>query len=195
VTFLPLRARTAALAVALALAVLGAAAAVGRFALVRHAEERAAHEERGSPVLAFDPARAVAVRMTSGDREVRLERRGERGWTSVPGGVPADAAAVAALLDRLAALRRRATSAGAGLSPERLRPYGLDAPRRRLAVVLDDGRAETLAIGLTTEGDGTTFVMPTSGDVAIIAADARAAVERAADAVAGGARVPAGPAP
>jgi Domain of unknown function (DUF4340) len=190
-----MRPRTAALAVALSLAVLGAAVAVGRFALVRHAEERAAHEERGTPVLAFDPARAVAVRLVSGSVEVRLERRGGRGWVSVPGGVPADPRAVGALLDRLAALRRRATSAGAGLAPERLRPYGLDAPRRRIAVGLDDGRVETLAIGLTTEGDGITFVMPTSGDVAIVSADARADLERAADAAAGGARVPAGPAP
>ncbi len=190
-----MRPRTIVLAVALALAVLGAAAAVGRFALLRHSEERAAHEDRGSPVLAFDAARAVAVRFASGDREVRLERRGERGWVTVPGDVPADARAVEAVLDRLVALRRRATSAGAGLAPERLRPYGLDAPRRRLAVVLDDGRAETLAIGLTTEYDGTTFVMPTSGDVAIVSADARAALERAADAVVGGARVPSGPAP
>jgi hypothetical protein len=190
-----MRPRTAVLAAVVALAVLAAWTVVARFALVRHTRERAAHEDRGTPVLALDPARAIELRLASSGREVRLVREGERWRFAVPGDVFADPRAVGALLDRLAALSRRGTSAGAGLGTKRLGPYGLDAPRRRFSVALDDGRVETLAIGLTTDQQGITFVMPTSGDVAIVSADAYADLERAGDQVGSGGMVPAGPAP
>jgi hypothetical protein len=189
-----MRPRTLLTALLVAAALVVAAAAIGRFARSRHGAERASGEVRGAPVLVLDPRRAVALRVTSPGEELRAVREGGR-WALAPQAA-GDPRAAQVIVERLAELRRRTTSAPAGLSRERLVPYGLDAPRRRFEVTLAGGRVETLAVGGTTEFEGTTFVMPTSGDVVIVSAAAREELDRAVDALRGGPAPKAGgPAP
>ena len=188
--------RTALLAVVL-VAVVGAAwATIVRFATARRAVERASGEERGAALLPFDPAGAEAIRIVAQADpagEVQLSRTGAAWQVTAPAPRPADRLEVDRLLDALAALRRRATSAPAGLAPELLRPYGLDAPRWRVEVRVAGGGTQSLAVGGTTGEEGITFVMPTSGDVAMISTAQRQALEDAAEAL--GAHVRGSPAP
>ena len=190
--------RTALLALVL-VATLGAAwATIVRFATARRAVERASGEERGAALLPFDPAGAEAIRIvppTGPAGEVRLSRAGPAWQVTAPAPRPADRLEVDRLLDALAALRRRATSAPAGLAPELLRPYGLEAPRWRVEVRLAGGATQSLAVGGTTGEEGITFVMPTSGDVAMISTADRQALEEAAEALGAHVRGPAAPAP
>jgi hypothetical protein len=179
--------RTALVALVLVAALGAAWATIVRFATMRRAAERASGEDRGSAVLTLAPARAASIRIAGREGEVRLSR-GPGGWEfTSPVPRPADRRDVDGLLDALASLRRRATSAPAGLPAELLQPYGLDAPRWRVEVQLDDGSRESLAIGGTTGSEGIAFVMPTKGDVAMISTTERQALEAAAEAL--GARV------
>lgn len=132
---------------------------------------------RGEKVLELDPARVVGLAVEGGEGPLRLARTGF-GWVAVePAPREVDARRVAALLDRLVALRRRATLASPAAGGAALSPYGLDAPRLRLTLALDDGRAEKLAFGGGTGEDGAAFVSVTDGAVVVVAADASAAIE------------------
>jgi hypothetical protein len=189
------RRQTALLAFIVAAAVAAAWVAIGRFATERRAVERAAHEERGTAVLPFDPARAVTIRIAGPEGEVRLARAAS-GWAfTAPVARPADAGDAARFLDALAALHRRATSAPAGLPADLLRPYGLDAPRWRVEVGIEDRGTVSLAVGGTTGAEGIAFVMPTSGDVAIVSTTEREALEAAAEALGARVRLPSAPRP
>lgn len=186
------RRQTAPLALVLVAAVAAAWIAVGRFATERRALERAAHEERGTALLPFDPARAATIRIAGPEGEVRLVRAAD-GWAFTgPVARPADARDVGRFLDALAALHRRTTSAPAGLSADLLRPYGLDAPRWRVEVGIEDRGSVSLAVGGTTGAEGIAFVMPTSGDVAMVSTTERDAVEAAAESLGARVRPPSG---
>ncbi|HSN91623.1 MAG TPA: DUF4340 domain-containing protein [Anaeromyxobacteraceae bacterium] len=176
------RARNA-LTTLLLLALAAAAISVARFGVFLRGEEERAEETRSRKVLALDPARAREVRLLGAGGEIRLAKEGETWRLVAPVRADADAGAVGRLLDRLASLERRATSAKAGAPPESLRPYGLEAPRTRLEVVLDDGRTERLALGDDSGFDGAMFVQPTSGEVAVVASSARADLEPGLDAL------------
>src|SRR5512138_1689938 len=166
------RARTALTTLVL-LAMAAGTIAVAWFGVHLRGEEEKAGETRSRKVLAIDPARVRALRVVSGAREVRLAREGDSWRVVAPVAAAADADAVRRLLDRLAGLERRATSARGGALPSDLSPYGLDAPRTRIEATLDDGKVETLALGEDTGFDGAMFVQPTSGDIAVVASDAR----------------------
>jgi len=173
-----LKARTRnALTTLLLLALAAAAIAVAWFGVFLRGEEERAEETRSRKVLALDPARAREVRLLGPGGEIRLVKEGEDWRIVAPVRADADAEAVGRLLDRLAGLERRATSAKAGAPPESLGAYGLDAPRTRIEVVLDDGRTERLALGDDSGFDGAMFVQPTGGEVAVVASNARPDLE------------------
>jgi hypothetical protein len=173
-----LKARTRnALTTLLLLALAAAAIAVAWFGVFLRGEEERAEEARSRKVLALDPARAREVRLLGPAGEVRIVKEGEAWRIAAPVAADADADAVGRLLDRLAGLERRATSAKAGASPEALGAYGLYAPRTRIEILLDDGRTERLALGDDSGFDGAMFVQPTGGEVVVVASNARPDLE------------------
>ena len=148
------RARTLASAAALA-ALFAGLVTWARLGVERpDAAARAAHERTTRP-LPFSPADATAVAFArKGEPPVIVERDGA-GWRiTAPSPGPASSAAVEALLDRLAALRVRAT-----LPPEpaSLAARGLDPPGARVAVTLRDGQVLRLDLGVESPFDQATF--------------------------------------
>lgn len=179
-----MKARTrTALGALLLLVLAGAAVAVAWFGVVLRGEEVREAEGRSRKVLDLDPALAREVRLTGAGGQIRIVKEGEAWRIVAPLSADADGAAVGRLLDRLAGLERRGTSAGAGASPETLRTYGLEAPRTRIEVVLEGGRTESLALGDDSGFDGAMFVSPTGGEVAVVASSARADLEPGLDAL------------
>jgi hypothetical protein len=173
-----LKARTrTALTTLLLLALAAAAIAVAWYGVFLRGEEERGEEARTRKVLALDPARAREVRLVGEGGEIRLVKEGDAWRIVAPVRADADAEAVGRLLDRLAGLERRATSARSGAPPESLGAYGLDAPRTRLEIVLDDGRTERLALGDDSGFDGAMFVQPTGGEVAVVASNVRPDLE------------------
>jgi hypothetical protein len=94
---------------------------------------------------------------------VRL-RREAPGWRLLaPSEGPADASAVAALLDRLGSLRRRAR-----VAPGReLSVYGLDPPRGGVSLSLAGGRSLALDLG-DDAPVGQAFYVRTGGEVLVV---------------------------
>ncbi len=171
------RARTGLVAL-LALAVAAAIGSIASVAIRLRTVERAEREARGDPVLQLDPDRATALRIRTDGGDLSLARR-PGGWRIVsPVEAPADQDAVASLLGELSSLVRRATAAPPGEPKRRLRPYGLDEPRTVIEVTLQGGRVERLALGADTGADGVLFVMPTGGEVAVVASSVRADLEK-----------------
>jgi hypothetical protein len=172
------RVRTA-LGTGFLLVVLAAVAGIAYFGVHRRGEERARTDEAEKKVFLLEPAAVKELRVAAKGDEVRLVRgSGGLGWRiASPVDAAANEEAVARLLGRLATLERRGVFALAG-APERVRAsFGLEAPKVRLELVLDDGRTERLALGDTTGQDGAMFVMPTDGRVLVVSANARAALE------------------
>ncbi|MFT3914592.1 MAG: DUF4340 domain-containing protein [Anaeromyxobacteraceae bacterium] len=158
-----------ALASLLLVAVTAGAGGVGYWFFARRepAEKEAA--ARAKRFLAFEPARAVSLRVRAKDEDVRLEKQAGGAWRmTAPVQAAADAREVEALLSRLAGLERRAQSAAAGLSAAALADYGLDAPTARFEVGLADGKTISVAIGGDNRFDGTMFVQPASGEVFVV---------------------------
>jgi hypothetical protein len=139
------------------LAALVTAARLG----VEDPDERARHARSAERrVLDFQAAEVVGLDLSLGTEAVRL-RRDPSGWHLLgPPEAPADPAAVAALLDRLGALRRRSALAP-GHDPSR---YGLDPPRGRLSLALADGRSLALDLGDDTPV-GQSFYARSGGEV------------------------------
>jgi Domain of unknown function (DUF4340) len=161
------------------LVILAAVGGIAYFGVHRRGEERARSDEAEKKVFLLEPAAVRELRVSAKGDEVRLVRGpGESGWLiASPVDAAANEEAVARLLGRLATLERRGVSASAG-APERvLASFGLDAPKVRLELVLDDGRTERLALGDTTGFDGAMFVMPTDGRVLVVSGNARPALE------------------
>jgi hypothetical protein len=171
------RARTA-LGTGFLLVVLAAVGGIAYFGVHRRGEERARTDEAEKKVFLFEPPAVQELRVTAKGDAVRLAR-GPAGWRIVaPVDAEADPAVVERLLQRLATLERRGVSASADAPTNVLASFGLDAPKVRLEVVLDDGRTERLALGATTGFDGAMFVMPTDGRVLVVSGNARAALEQ-----------------
>jgi len=163
------RTRTAGLAAGLAalFAVLVAWAFLSVERPMREEHGRRASVDR---VLPFSPADVREVRLSTASADVVLARGGA-GWTISAGpSLPADPAAVEACLERLAALRRRATvpAADGGLAG-----FGLDPPRARLSVSLHGGRTLVLEIGGDNPFDHTLFARA-GAEVVVLPASARA---------------------
>jgi uncharacterized protein DUF4340 len=168
--------------IALSTLVLLAAAlvalAVAWFGVHRRGEERAREEARAKKIFDLDPALVKEIEVQAKGTDVKLVRAGEAWRIAAPVATGADPAAVRRLLDRLASLERRSTSARSGTSRDELKWYGLAEPRARIAFARADGRRETLALGDDNGFDGAMFVMPTGGDVEVVAGGGRADLDQ-----------------
>lgn len=157
-------------------AIAAAAAGVAWLGLHLHGRGRTAGAPR---LLDVTPEAVTALSISGADGSVRLARAGAEWRVVAPRPGPADGRAVRAVLDALASLERRATIAPAGEPPARLRPYGLAEPRALVEATVAGGRLERLALGADNGEEGTMFVMPTTGEVAVIRSVSGSAFERA----------------
>lgn len=185
-------------AIGLAVAVAAALAAIAAFGARVRGREVAGDVRRGGVVVAFDPAAVRLVDVEVGEARVAYGRDddGRGGWRRVAPPGPSHGDRVPVLLERLAALRRRTTSAAAH-GREEPAAYGLDRPRVLVGLGLAGG-TRRVAVGNTTGPDGITFVSAPDGTVAIVSAEAGEAVVQAALDVLngpGGPAIPAGPGP
>jgi len=142
------------------------------------AERKKAADEK---LYAFSPAKvkAVTVEAKGGTTRLARARTGDvDGWrVEAPVQAEAERAAVEALVDKVAELRRKAAVAAAP-DDAALARYGLARPRARVALALEDGKVETLALGDENPFDGTFFVRTTGGAVELVPGDVRWSVER-----------------
>lgn len=133
--------------------------------------ERAAGGERGSAVAEVAPEEVRTIWLTEGGAEARLEREDDRWVRSAPPDGPGDAAAVAELVEAVAALRRRTTLGRAGELGGALDAYGLRHPRAALELGLVSGRSLRLELGAATGTDGAAFVRAPDGQVVVVGSD------------------------
>ena len=147
------RSRTLLLATALG-AVLAGLVAWALLAVERPDAAARARHDADARALPFRPGDVVSLSIAPrGSPEVRLERTGS-GWSIVPSGGEANAAAVEGLLDRLSEMRVLG-SLRAG--PADLAARGLEPPSSRVTVTLRDGSALSLDLGDASAFDRTRF--------------------------------------
>jgi hypothetical protein len=170
------RARTLA-STALFLAVAGGAVALAWFGIAKKDETAQAKKTAEEKLYAFAPAKVRAITVEAKGETTRLART-EAGWrVESPLQAEAERAAADALVDKVAELRRKAAIAAAPDTASLAR-YGLSQPRARVALTLDDGKVETLALGDESSFDGSAFVRTTGGGVELVAGDVRWSLER-----------------
>jgi hypothetical protein len=182
---------TARTRIALGAAALLAAVA-GLVALAWILVERPAGEARAirdaGRLLAFEPASVREIHVSGPAGEVRLARGVPAG-----GGAPAwrvtapvegagDEAAVEALLGALSRLRPRAVL---GVPAGGLGPLGLDPPRARVVLILDDGRRLALDLGDDHPFDRAAHARVAGGAVVLLPPGSRATLAPVLDALRG----------
>jgi hypothetical protein len=108
---------------------------------VRGGREKAARRVAAAKLVAIDPAQVSAIRINHSGILHELQKRGADWFLVRPLPAPADARAVAAFLDTLAAARRE-DDVGKGNLPR----YGLDAPAAVVEIEAGD-RSRKLQLG------------------------------------------------
>jgi hypothetical protein len=174
-----MRARTRSVATTLALLVAAAAAVAWAYLGVgKRGDAERERKEREERVFALEPAQVREVVVTARGETTRAVRDGERWRLAAPVDAPGERAALDALVERVAALRR--TSEVAPAPGGELARFGLAKPRATVELALADGRRETLALGDENAFDGSVYARPTSGAVVAVPGDVRWALERGA---------------
>lgn len=144
--------------------VLAAALAAGFAALVAYAllrverpdEAARARHEAEARALSFAPGEVLAIAITTrAGTAIRIERVGEAWRLASPRAEAASAPAVDGLLERLGAIRLRATLP-AGTKGDAA--PGLDPPAARVVLALRDGSTRTLDVGDENPFDRTRYV-------------------------------------
>ncbi|HEX9290614.1 MAG TPA: DUF4340 domain-containing protein [Anaeromyxobacteraceae bacterium] len=166
----------------LLLAALAAGAVAFAWFGVEKRDEAAERKKVADEKLyAFSPAKVKTVTVEAKGATTRLARARTGdvdGWrVEAPVQADAERAAVDALVDKVAELRRKA-AVSAVPDDAALARYGLARPRAKVALALEDGRVETLALGDENPFDGTVFVRTTGGAVELVPGDVRWSVER-----------------
>lgn len=135
--------------------------------------EEAAKKEAEDRLLAFEKDAVTKLSVTARGETTVLERR-DGTWTlAAPVAAAADAYAVDALLDRLAAAKRKGTVKD-GADPAR---FGLAAPAIRVAAGTPAGEA-TLEVGAANDFDGSLFVRTGGTRIASVEGSLRFALEK-----------------
>ncbi len=161
------------------LAVAGGAVAAGWFAIARKDAAKEAKRSAEERLYSFAPAKVKALTVEAKGETTALVRAGD-GWRlESPVHADAERATVDALVDRIAELGRKSSVAPAP-DAAALARYGLASPRAKVALTLDDGKKETLALGDENAFDGTAFVRTTGGAVELVPGDVKWSVERGA---------------
>lgn len=162
------------LLVAIALGAFG----IAWYTIVKLGKDQESQKAEGRRVVPFEPSQAIALKVKVHGEETKLERTGPQWRLVEPVVADADPAAAEALLKKLSTLERRAVSAPAGEPKDRLREYGIDEGSSRIEVDLAGGQAATLVLGAGSGFDGSMFVMPKSGEVVVVSAAVRPALEK-----------------
>src|SRR6266536_2255220 len=131
----------------LLLAVLAAGAVAFAWFGVEKRDEAAERKKVADEKLyAFSPAKVKTVTVEAKGATTRLARARTGDVDGWPVQADAERAAVDALVDKVAELRRKA-AVSAVPDDAALARYGLARPRAKVALALEDGRVETLALG------------------------------------------------
>ena len=147
------------------------------FGIARKDEAARAKKAADARLYAFAPAKVKSLTVEAKGGVTRLARAGD-GWRiEAPVEADAERAAVDALVERVADLRRKAAVV-ATAGPDDLARYGLARPRAKVSLTLDDGKVETFTLGDENAFDGTAFVRTTAGAVDLVAGDVKWAVDR-----------------
>jgi hypothetical protein len=169
------RARSAVTTFSL-LALVAVAVAYAWFGVEKKGESDKARKEAEEQLFAFDKSKLKELSVEAKGSSVTIVRAGP-GWRiASPVEADADAVAVQAIIDRIATLKRRSRVAEPDAGS--LASYGLERPKAFIAFALEDGRAETLALGDENAFDGSVFVRPTSGAVERVGGDVRFSLEK-----------------
>jgi hypothetical protein len=126
----------------------------------------ASRAERAARLFAFEPAEVKELTVQGSAGTTALVR-GPQGFRIPALDAEADGGAVDSILELFAHLRRKAEVAPPGAGDAALQGYGLLHPRVRVEALLADGRRESLALGDRNAFDGSLYVRPTSGEVAL----------------------------
>ena len=176
----PMKARTRSLASALAfLLVAVAAVALAFFGIAKKDEARAARKGAEEKLYTFAPARVKSLEVKSKGDDTRIVRAGEKWRLTAPVEAEAERAAVNALVEAVAGLRRKAAIA-AKPDAAALARYGLSNPRARVTLTLEDGKSESLALGDENPFDGSAFVSTSGGAVDLVSGDIKWSLEKSA---------------
>jgi hypothetical protein len=159
------------------LAAAAGALAFAWYGIERKDEAVQAKKEVDARLFAFKKEAVKALTVEAKGATTRLVREGD-GWkVEAPLAAPAERSTVEALVEYVAALRRKA-SVEAKPDAAALPRFGLERPRVRVTLALDGGRQETLALGDENAFDGTIFVRTTSGAVDLVGGEARWSLEK-----------------
>ena len=159
------------------LAVAAAALAAAFFGIAKKDEAKEAKKAEEEKLYAFAPAKVKAIAVEAKGEATALARSGD-GWRiESPVKAGAERATVDALVDRIAELRRKSTIAPAP-DGAALARYGLEKPRAKVTLTLDDGKSESLALGDENAFDGTAFVRTTGGAIELVPGEVKWSVER-----------------
>ncbi|HUK65890.1 MAG TPA: DUF4340 domain-containing protein [Anaeromyxobacteraceae bacterium] len=163
-----MRARTRTLASTgiLLLVALGAVA-FAFYGVEKKDEAKAALKNAEEKLFHFEPARVNAISLEAKGETTRLVRKDGAWRLAAPVEAEAERAAVDALVDGVAHLKRKAaiSSKPDGTSLSR---YGLTSPRARVTLTLEGGKSETLALGEENAFDGSAFVETSRGEVDLV---------------------------
>ncbi len=160
------------------LAAVAAAVAYAYYGVERKGEHEKARKETEEKLFSFQREQVKELTVEAKGSSAKLVR-GDTGWRIVsPVEAEADRGVVDALLDKMAGLRRKQAIESGDAGPANLGRFGLDKPRVRVALALEGGKSETLALGDESGFDGSIFVRPTGGTVELVGGDARWAIEK-----------------
>jgi hypothetical protein len=171
--------KRALLAPATLLAAAAAAIAFAYVGIPGKDEAKQAREESEAKLYGFAPSLVKSVEVEAKGSSSRVVRAGE-GWRlEKPVQADADRSAVDALVNAVAELKRKAAIADHP-EPGQLARYGLSAPRVKVALTLEGGKQETLALGDENAFDGTAFVRVSSGAIALVPGAIRWPIDKSA---------------
>jgi hypothetical protein len=162
---------------AVLLAAAAGALAFAWYGIERKDEAVQAKKEVDARLFAFKKDAVKAVTVEAKGATTRVVREGT-GWrVEAPLAAAAERSVVESLVEHVAALRRRA-AVESKPDAAALARLGLTRPRVRVAVALDGGGEETLALGDENPFDGTIFVRTTSGAIDLVGGEARWPLEK-----------------
>lgn len=178
-----MKARTRSVVVPLVLlAAVSVVVGYAYYGVERPNRREEARKETSEKIFSFAKDQVKELTVEAKGVTTKLARAAAAGQTSAgdwrivsPIEAPADRGVVEALVDKVSSLRRQQVIESSAANLER---YGLQKPSVRVALGLDGGKTETLALGEVNSFDQSLFVQPTSGAVDLVGGDAKWVLEK-----------------